>query len=271
MTAAGSSTSSRRRFLAVTGLAASQAILRPLCRATAPASPRASDGKTVPGLPSGAITLDEIIARRGRHRLPHEARLADPMHRSYSWGRHATEDTPEVEGARSVNAWIVVFRTAGEQATTPDVRVNVRRLALWACTGGTWIKGSDGLPSWTVSSNRDTSGDYQRIPPRLETDGSQSFEFPVHRALHFSAKAPGLQLQGCTAIVTLVEARLLGSGQADWLIGSGADFRDPAGSARSIRQSGFGHLGLLTSRWRSYPMLSSSLSDEAIRRFPPPL
>ena len=216
------------------------------------------------------LTVDEIIAKRGRHGLPHEARLADPMHRSYSWGRHATEDTPEIEGPRSVNAWIVVFRSAAEQRSMPDAWVNVRRLALWAFTAGGWVKGDDGLPPWTVSSNPDTSGDYRRLQSRQESDGSRSFEFPVQRALHFSARAPGLQIEGSRAVLTVVEARLLGADAPEWIVGSGADFRDPAGTNRSIRQSGFGHLGRLTSQWRSYPMLSSSLSDAEFRASRPP-
>ncbi len=265
----------RRIFLKSAGFGAADAVMR----AMPVSAPSSSSEKAVPstgtraelGIRGIGLSIEEIIAKRGYHRLPHEARIADPMHRSYSWGRHATEDTPAIEGPRSVNAWIVAFRSDAEQRSTPEARVNVRRLALWAFTAGRWLKGDDGMPTWTVSSNPDTSGDYRRLQPKIESDGSRSFEFPVQRALHFSARAPGLQVEDTQAILTVVEARLLGPAAPDWVIGSGADFRNPGGDNHSIRQSGFGHLGRLTSHWRSYPMLSSSLSDAEIRASGPPL
>jgi hypothetical protein len=189
----------------------------------------------------------------------------------YSWGQHSTEDTPSIAGAHSVNAWIVAFRSASEQNTQPSVKVNVRRLAMWVYTGGHWVKAFDGLPDWMASSNADTSGDYQDIQPTVEPDGSYSFTFPTNRALHFSQGAPGFQFNGATAVITIVEARLIGTGTANWGIAAGADFRDTSGSGSSIQQSCWGHLGLLTSSWRSLSCLSSSMTDAQILQNPPPI
>lgn len=119
-----------------------------------------------------------------------------------------------------------------------------------------------------ASSNADTSG-YLDIQPTVESDGSYSFVFPTNRALHFSQGAPGFQFNGAAAVITVVEARLIGSGTANRGIAAGAHFRDTAGSGRSVQQSSSGHLRLLTKRWRSLSCLSSSMPDAQIRQAPP--
>jgi hypothetical protein len=220
---------------------------------------------------SGPLSLDQIIAWRGNDHPLHEITLADPMSCCYSWGQHPTEDTPLISGPHSVNAWIVGFRSASEQDTQPNVKVNVRRLVMWVHTNGSWIKAFDGLPGWMVSSNADTSGDYQDITPTVESDGSYSFTFPTNRALHLGENAPGFQFNGSDGVVTIVEARLIGSGIAKWGVAAGADFRDTSGSAASIQQSCWGHLGLLTRSWRSLSCLSSSMTDAEILLNPPPV
>ena len=236
--------------------------------ATATATPRSSAPQ-----PAGLLSLSQIVAWRGAHNPPHEITLADPMGCCYSWGKHPTEDTPAISGSHSINAWIVAFRGAGEQTTTPDVRINIRRLYAYVHTGGVWKKVYDGNLSgqWLATSNGDTSGDYQNIKPIVEPDGSYSFVIPPNRALHLSSNAPGLQFNGSDGVVSVVEARLLGPDSATLGIAAGADFRDSSGSGGSIQQSCWGHLGLLTRDWRALSCLSSSMSDAQFLLDPPPI
>ncbi len=240
---------------------------------TATRTPTPGAATPTPSSGSQAISLSQVIAWRGDHNPPHEVVLADPMGCCYSWGQTSTEDTPAISGSHTVNAWIVAFRSADQQNTTPDVRINIRRLYAYVHTGGVWKKIYDGNLSgqWLASSNGDTSGDYQNITPTIEPDGTYSFVIPPNRALHMGSNAPGLLFNGSDAVVSIVEARLVGPGTATFGIAAGADFRDSSGNGSSIEQSCWGHLGLLTKEWRSLSCLSSSLSDAQILQDPPPI
>lgn len=225
---------------------------------------------TATNTPPPLLILDQIIAWRGNHNPPHEITLANPMYCCYSWGQHATEDTPAISGTHSVNAWIDAFRQ-GSDATPPNARLNVRRLAIWVYTSGHWVKGYDGnlLGQWLQTSNADTSGDYQPISYTVESDGSLSFPLPpAPRAIHLGSNAPGLQFSGSSAVLVIVEARILGT--ATWGIAPGADFRDSAGDGSTIQQSCWGHLALLASSWRTISCLSSSMTDAQIIASNPP-
>lgn len=218
---------------------------------------------------STSTLLDLLIANRGQHQLPHEITLADPMG-SYSWGQHATEDTPSISGPHSLNAWLAAFRNNGE-ATQPGARIYVRRVAAWVLTNGSWLKCYDGSMAgqWLVSSNQDTSGDYQNIAVTNEADGSISFTPPpAPRAVHFSTNPPTCVFSGSTAVAVTVEARMTGAGT--WGMAPGADFRDTAGSGGSIEQSCWGKLNRLTTTFRVATCLSSSLTDAQIRNSNPP-
>jgi hypothetical protein len=220
--------------------------------------------------------VEQLIATRGDHQLPHEIRLEEPYYSSYSWGQHGTEDTKS-HGVGSLNLWLGVREDASQLNTSFNVRVNIRRMTGWVYNGNsqTWQKIYDGLPTWFVSTGTSGDNSYVDVSPIREADGSYSFNLPVGRGLHMSSPAPGLGISDSHGVVSVIEARLLGSAAdvaaAKLGMTAGADYRDAAGSSNSIQQAGFGQFGLLTANWKAFDMLSSTLTDDQVRLNPPPL
>ncbi len=223
--------------------------------------------------PPPGTGIDLVIATRGDHRLPHDITL-DSSIRRYSWGKHGTEDNKALpDDNNTVAPWLVVQRDESQLDLDLDVRFNIRNIRCYSYqpSTGRWIEIYSGLPGWMVSSDLSTAGDYVPISPTVEGDGSYSFDIPTERALHMSSGVWQPEISESDGILTVVDARLIGSdvGEARIAVAPGADFRT-GDDDRTTNQSGFGHLGLLTSQWTSYPMLSSALSDDEIRANPPP-
>ncbi|MDO8336412.1 MAG: Ig-like domain-containing protein [Candidatus Saccharibacteria bacterium] len=216
-------------------------------------------------------TLDQLINTRPDHANLHAVHLPLPMY-DWTWGQHGTEDNKS-SSLRSVNLWLAMLYDQSNVGHVPNVKLNVRRMYGYALNGSTWTKIYDGLPTWYVSTP-DTGGGYVDISPTRESDGSYSFTVPMNLMIHMSTPAPGLQISGSQGIVSVVEARLLGTAAdiaaSKLALSAGADYRDAAGSGGSIDQSGFGQGGLLTADWQAYDMISTTLTDAQIRSNPPP-
>lgn len=253
--------------------------------AGAPGSPAPVGDPVVPPPPSTGSAASDLISRtiatRGKNLLPHEILLPASI-AFYTWGVHGTEDSPNEPGSSgSVNLWLVVERADSKLNTTMNVKINIRRMRGYAFSPSTglWTLIYDGLPTWMQRCpTPDTSGGYIDISglKTVEGDGSYSWDDSIFSggSLHMAGPVPGLVIAGCTAVVSVVEARLLGTGGniAAALLGmeGGADFRDAAGDGSTIIQSGAGWFGRLTGSWQSFPMLSSSMSDMAFSGHPPP-
>lgn len=229
--------------------------------------------------PATLNSVERFIASRGDHGLRHEINLPAPLS-GYSFGQQATEDNKSLpQGAATLNAWLAVQRDASQLNLEIDVKVNVRNMRCYAYqpSSATWIATSDGLPVWAVSFDysgaNDGNGNWTDIAPTVEADGTLSYDVPVGRGLHMSSRAPGGPIQESGGVACTAEARLLGRDATIARLGmaSGADYRDADGSQESIQQAGYGRLGLLTANWKAFDMLSSVLSDEQVRRNPPPV
>ena len=216
-------------------------------------------------------TVDQLIATRPDHANPHAVRLPLPMY-DWSWGKHGTEDNKS-HGSGSINLWLAMLYDQSNVNHNPNVKLNIRRMYGYSLNGGTWTKIYDGLPTWSVTTP-DTGGGYVDISPTTESDGSYSYTVPMNLMMHMSTPAPGLQISGSQGVVSVVEARLLGTASdisaSKLALSAGADFRDSSGSGGSITQSGFGQGGLLTGDWQAYDMISTTLTDAQIAANPPP-
>lgn len=175
-------------------------------------------------------------------------------------------------GTGSLNAWLVVERDASQISATSSARVAIRTVRMMVLVGGAWRVGMNGSPglSWMVTSNPETNGQYQDVGHNVEPDGSWSFAFPPNRALHFSQTSPGYVIPGtATGVAVLVEARVIGNGTL-WGLNAGADYKGADGSCAAIcGAAGIGPFGLLSSSYRWYAMLVTTLSDAQVRANPP--
>ena len=193
----------------------------------------------------------------------------------WSWGQHGTEDNPSLPpGAGSINAWLVVERDDSQLNTPLNVRVNVRNIRTYVYRASTrsWTLVYSGLPTWMVrTGDPGTAGPYFDVAPRVEADSSYSFDMPLGAALHMASPAPGLRVSESNGVLTTVEARVIGPDAAIAKLGmeAGADYRDSSGG--NIQQAGAGQFGLLTTYWRAFDMLSSTLTDAEVRLTPPPV
>jgi len=239
--------------------------------------PTATSTPVPPPATPAASTLnsvDRIIATRGNNLLHHEINLPS-MISFWSWGQHGTEDNPSLPpGAGSINAWLVVERDNSQLNTSLNVRVNVRNIRTYVYRASTrsWTLVYSGLPTWMVrTADPGTAGPYYDVAPQVEADGSYSFDMPVGAALHMASPAPGLRVSESNGVLTTVEARVIGPDASIAKLGmeAGADYRDSSGG--NIDQSGAGQFGLLTTYWRAFDMLSSTLSDAEVRLNPPPV
>jgi hypothetical protein len=221
-------------------------------------------------------SVDRIIATRGSNLLHHEINLPS-MIAFWSWGQHGTEDNKSLPpGTGSINGWLVVERDDSQLNTALNVRVNIRsiRTYVYRASSRSWTLVYSGLPTWMVrTADPGTAGPYYDVTPRVEPDGSYSFDMPVGAALHMASPAPGLRVSESNGVLTTVEARVIGPDAAIARLGmeAGADYRDSSGSGGSIAQAGAGQFGLLTSYWRAFDMLSSTLTDAEVRSNPPPV
>ncbi|MCL5114016.1 MAG: hypothetical protein M1372_02495 [Patescibacteria group bacterium] len=226
--------------------------------------------------PAFINTIDQLIATRPDHANLHAVHLPDlpgyPMWSAYSWGKHGTEDN-KTHGSGSVNLWLAMLWDQSNLNRNPNVKINIRRMYGYVLNNGTWTKIYDGLPTWYVSTV-DTGCCYTDLVATHEADGSLSFVVPKNLMLHMSTPAPGLRISGSQAVVSVVEARLLGTAvdiaSSKLALSAGADYRDAAGNGSSIVQSGFGQGGQLTADWQPYNMISTNLTDAQIRANPPP-
>ena len=220
-------------------------------------------------------SIDRVIATRGIHQLPHDITLPDPLP-TWSWGHHATEDTPRIApDSATVAAWLVVMRDASQLNAALAVRFNVRRIALRIHHDGTWSKIYDGQPGWRVDTNPDTTSGYVDILPRTEADGSWSFDLPPGLALHMAMGPWPSAPQTTDGVLAIVEGRLLGDASAVLAakigLAAGADYRGPGGGfsqgmdTPGYYAAGFGQFRLLRGDWTASDMLSSVLTDAQIR------
>ncbi len=231
-----------------------------------------SPGKTPRAAVSTAPnSIDQVIATRPDHANPHAVHLPLPMY-GWSWGQHGTEDNKS-HGSGSINLWLAMLYDESNINHIPNVKLNIRRMYGYAYSNGTWTSIYDGLPTWYVTTP-DTGGGYVDIAPTKEADGSYSFVVPKNLMMHMSTPAPGLLISGAQGVLSVVEARLLGTptdiAASKLALSAGADYRDAAGSGGSITQSGFGQGGLLTGDWQSYDMVSTTLTDTQLKSNPPP-
>jgi hypothetical protein len=240
--------------------------------------------------PGGAInSVDQLIATRPDHAVPHEITFAPPVDCWWSWGCHGTEDTKFLEPASgpngasgSANVWLFSAFDVSQFSAPPPVKLNVRRVAIWnhQPSNNQWVKLYDGLPMWYMNSNLSASvlTDTTRT---IEADGSYSFPYVPDMGLHMVGVWPWPQITEGDGIVTVVEARLLGTpadiAAAKVGMVAGADYRDSAGllnqgfDSPGYYQSGYGQMELLTGSWKAFDMISSTLSDDQVRANPPPL
>lgn len=238
----------------------------------------------VPDPPITPTALTELlIAERGDNLLEHEIALPanltyptgvhDGGPANYDWGEVALESNKT--GYGSINLWIVAERDIAQIAANLNARVAIKSCQMRVLIGSTWyvaMNGSPGFGTFQESSDVQTAGSYSHLTPTLEIDSAYSYYIPPYRAIHCSQNSPGYVIpQGTpySAVACVIEAKLVGvdAGICNWGINVGADLKDTNGEcATSICEPvGIGHFGQLTTSYKQFTMLCSTLTDNQIR------